>query len=153
MGGKRVLAAGKFDILHLGHIAYLRQARELAGKDGQLIVVVAKDSTILRERGAPPVFPEEQRRRIIEALKMVDIAVVGYENADKTKVIMDFRPDIIALGYDQQVDVEELSSRLRQLGLNTEIVRLERKDADGLSSSTTIRKRIIEYYRNNGRAR
>ncbi|MHA1736322.1 MAG: adenylyltransferase/cytidyltransferase family protein, partial [Candidatus Thorarchaeota archaeon] len=45
MAGKRVLAAGKFDILHLGHIAYLEQARELAGEDGELIVVIARDST------------------------------------------------------------------------------------------------------------
>ncbi len=153
MAGKRVLAAGKFDILHLGHIAYLEQARELAGEDGELIVVVARDTTILRERGAPPVFPQEQRRRIIASLKMVDEAVIGYDTTDRTKIVADYQPDIIALGYDQEIDIEQLSLELERRGLRTKIVRLERKDADGLSSSTTIRRRIIEYYKNNGTVR
>jgi cytidyltransferase-like protein len=53
--GKRVLAAGKFDILHLGHLAYLNQARQLVGEDGELVVVIALDKTIEKQRGAPPV--------------------------------------------------------------------------------------------------
>ena len=50
MSGKRVLAAGKFDILHLGHLAYLEQAKKLAGDDGELVVIIARDNTIERER-------------------------------------------------------------------------------------------------------
>jgi cytidyltransferase-like protein len=65
MLGKRVLAAGKFDILHLGHLAYLNQARQLVGEDGELVVVIALDKTIEKQRGAPPVFPQEQRRRLV----------------------------------------------------------------------------------------
>lgn len=154
MSGKRVLAAGKFDILHLGHLAYLEQARELAGPDGELVVVIALDKTIEKERGAPPVFPAEQRRRIVEALGVVDKAVIGYDTDDHTKIVVDLKPDVIALGYDQYTDEERLGEVLHKRGINTEIIRLNHRPADGLCSSTKIRKHIIDYYREeNGRAR
>ena len=150
MKGKRVLAAGKFDILHLGHIAYLEQARELAGEDGELVVVIALDKTIVRERGAPPVFPQEQRRRIVDSLKFVDRAVVGIDTDDHTTIVSEIKPDIIALGYDQYTDVSSLEAHFASTGLKTKIVRLKKRNADGLCSSTVIRERIIDYYRENG---
>ncbi|MHA2377719.1 MAG: adenylyltransferase/cytidyltransferase family protein [Candidatus Thorarchaeota archaeon] len=153
MAGNRVLAAGKFDILHLGHLAYLEQARELVGSDGELVVIVALDKTIEKERGAPPVFPAEQRRRIVESLSIVDRAVLGYDTTDHTSVVVDIKPDIIALGYDQRTDIDALEKRFSELGMSTKIVRLEKRDADGLSSSTLIRKRIIDYYNDNGTPR
>ncbi len=153
MAGKRVLAAGKFDILHLGHIAYLEQARELVGDGGELVVVVALDRTVQKERGAPPVFPAEQRRRIVESLKMVDKAVLGYDTTDHTSIVVDIDPDIIALGYDQQTDMDALEKLFSENGMSTKIVRLEKRVADGLCSSTVIRRRIIDYYRENGTPR
>ncbi len=153
MPGKRVLAAGKFDILHLGHIAYLEQAKKLAGSDGELVVVIARDSTIVRERGAPPVFPAEQRRKIVESLKMVDRAIIGHETNDQSVIVTEIKPDIIALGYDQRADIEGLNRTFRERGMNTQIVRLEKREAEGLCSSTLIRKRILDYYRENGTAR
>lgn len=151
MPGKRILAAGKFDILHLGHLAYLEQARELAGEDGQLIVVIALDKTIELERGAPPVFPAEQRRRLVEGLDVVDKALLGYDTTEHTAIVIDIEPDIIALGYDQRTDIEALEAVFRKKGMTTKVVRLEKRDADGLCSSTLIRKRIIDFYNENGR--
>lgn len=153
MKGKRVLAAGKFDILHLGHVSYLEQAREIAGEDGELVVVIALDKTIVRERGAPPVFPAEQRRKIVESLKFVDRALIGLDTEDHTKIVSEIDPDIIALGYDQYTDTNAMEKFLESNGLKAKIVRLEKRDADGLCSSTLIRKRIIDYYRENGTPR
>jgi FAD synthetase len=153
MKGKRVLAAGKFDILHLGHIAYLEQARDLAGEDGELVVVIALDKTIVKERGAPPVFPQEQRRKIVESLKFVDRAVIGFDSDDHTIIVSEIKPDIIALGYDQYTDISSLEAHFASTGLKTKIVRLEKRTADGLCSSTLIRERIIDYYRENGTPR
>ncbi len=153
MAGKRVLAAGKFDILHLGHLAYLKQAKELAGEEGELIVIIALDKTIERERGAPPVFPQEQRRKLVEALAVVDQAIIGLDTEDHTEIVIQTKPDIIALGYDQYTNLEYLQQRISELGLHAKIVRLERIIADGLNSSTLIRKRIIDFYRENGRPR
>lgn len=151
MSKTSVLAAGKFDILHLGHLAYLRQARKLAGEDGELIVIIALDKTIERERGAPPVFPQEQRRKLVEALEIVDRAILGIDTDDHTKIVLEVKPDIIALGYDQYTDEERLEKRISECGLQTKVVRLEKMTADGLCSSTLIRQRIIDYYRENGR--
>ena len=153
MSGKRVLAAGKFDILHLGHLAYLEQAKEAAGEGGELIVVIALDKTIEKERGAPPVFPQEQRRRLVESLDVVDKAVLGYDTSDHTVIVTDIRPDVIALGYDQKTDIQSLEKHFKEKDMTTEIVRLEQRKADGLYSSTLIRERIIEFYRENGRVR
>jgi FAD synthetase len=151
MTRKRILAAGKFDILHLGHVAYLEMAKELAGEDGELVVVLALDKTIERERGAPPVFPQEQRRKIVESLAFVDQAIIGLDTNDHTIIIDQVQPDVIALGYDQYTDVSALEKHFEEKGLNTKIVRLEKREADGLCSSTEIRKRIINHYRENGR--
>ena len=153
MAGKRVLAAGKFDILHLGHLAYLKQARSLAGEDGELIVIIALDKTIERERSAPPVFPQEQRRKLVEALGFVNRAVIGLDTEDHTEIVIETKPDIIALGYDQHTNLEHLEQRISEKGLHTKVIRLEKIVADGLFSSTLIRKRIIDYYRENGRPR
>ena len=153
MSGKRILAAGKFDILHLGHLAYLEQAKELAGEDGELVVVIALDGTIVKERGAPPVFPQEQRRKLVESLDVVDRAVLGYETVDHTLIVRDLKPDIIALGYDQSADIDSLQEMFNRENLGCTVVRLEKRDADGLCSSTLIRKRIIDYYNENGTAR
>lgn len=153
MKGKRVLAAGKFDILHLGHVSYLEQAKELAGEDGELVVVIALDKTIVRERGAPPVFPAEQRRKIVESIQFVDRALIGLDTDDHTKIVSEIKPDIIALGYDQYTDTSALEAYFAEKGLKTKIVRLEKRYADGLCSSTLIRKRIIDYYRENGTPR
>ncbi|NHI83489.1 MAG: FAD synthase [Candidatus Thorarchaeota archaeon] len=153
MAGKRVLAAGKFDILHLGHLAYLEQARQLAGDDGELIVVIALDKIIESERGAPPVFPAEQRRRLVESLGIVDKAIIGYDTTDHTRIVVDTNPDIVALGYDQYTDIDALEAAFRTERMNTRVIRLEKKEANGLCSSTLIRKRIIDYYRENGRPR
>lgn len=153
MAKKRVLAAGKFDILHLGHLAYLEQAKGLAGENGELIVVIALDKTIERERGAPPVFPQEQRRRLVEALGVVDGAVLGLDTADHSDIVAQIRPNIIALGYDQYTDTDRLEQKISEMSLDTKIVRFGKKTADGLSSSSLIRERILKYYRENGRAK
>ena len=151
MAGRLVLAAGKFDILHLGHLAYLEQCRKLAGKDGELVVVIALDTTIKSVRGVLPVFPQEHRRRIIESLEIVDRAVLGYDSVNHTDIVEDIKPDIIALGYDQYTNIESLEESFRKKGMSTKIVRLEKLSAEGLDSSTLIRERIFKYYKENGK--
>jgi len=105
--GKRVLAAGCFDLLHYGHLRYLEEAKKLGGEGAELVVVVARDSTIMRRKGRPPVMKEEDRRALVEALKPVDRAILGGVDFDTELVIREVKPDIIALGYDQN-DLEEI---------------------------------------------
>ncbi|MEM4657221.1 MAG: adenylyltransferase/cytidyltransferase family protein [Candidatus Methanosuratincola sp.] len=118
--GKRVLAAGCFDLLHYGHLRYLEEAKKLTGSGGELIVVVARDATILKRKGRPPVMNEEHRRELVEALKPVDRAVLGGVDFDTKAILESLMPDIVALGYDQ----EDLAEVLRREGFKGEIVKL-----------------------------
>jgi FAD synthetase len=103
----RVLAAGCFDLLHYGHLRYLEEAKKLGGEGAELIVVVARDSTILKRKGHPPVMNEERRRALVESLKPVDRAILGDTGFSTSRVIKRVNPDIIALGYDQ-TDLAEM---------------------------------------------
>lgn len=131
--GKRVLAAGCFDLLHYGHLKYLEEAKKLGGEGAELVVVVARDATIMKRKGHSPVMNEEHRRALVESLKPVDRAFLGGPDLDTARVIKDVKPDIIALGYDQD-DLAELVAREVK---SAKIVRLKKY---GDVSSSTIRK-------------
>jgi FAD synthetase len=131
--GKKVLAAGVFDLLHYGHLRYLEEAKKLGGEGAELIVVVARDSTVLRRKGRLPVMNERHRKELVAALKPVDRVILGGTDLDTTRVIRKVKPDIIALGYDQN-DIAELVERQ---GGGEKIVRLKKY---GDVSSSMIRK-------------
>src|SRR3989338_11029882 len=92
-----VLAFGTFDLLHPGHISYLRQAKAL-GK--RLVVVIATDSNVEKIKGKRPLNSQEARKELVEALKIVDEALIGFED-DMIKSVEKVKPEIVALGYDQ----------------------------------------------------
>ena len=141
---KTVLTSGAFDLLHYGHIRLLEEAKKLGGPGSRLVVIIARDETIMRLKGRRPVIPEDQRRAVVEALKMVDEALLGYEDLDMTSVIEKVRPDIIAVGHDQD-DIEEMIRRVvEEKGLNIEIVRIGRFGPFDLNSSSKIKRKIVE---------
>ncbi|MET1123776.1 MAG: adenylyltransferase/cytidyltransferase family protein [Archaeoglobaceae archaeon] len=137
---KRVVATGTFDIIHPGHIRYLEEAKKLGD---ELIVIVAREKNVKHK--PKPVLPEEHRRRVVEAIKYVDMAILGDEE-DIFKPIIELKPDVIALGYDQHFDEEWLKSELRKRGLNCEVVRIKVKEDCELCSSHKIIERILERY-------
>jgi cytidyltransferase-like protein len=118
---KTVLMFGTFDILHPGHLRILKQARLLGDK---LVVVIALDSTVNAIKKRSPVHNQEERQKQIQAVSSVSRAILGYED-DKYKVLDEVRPDIIALGYDQEAFVDMLKPELKKRGLKTKIVRLK----------------------------
>ncbi|HEX9708845.1 MAG TPA: adenylyltransferase/cytidyltransferase family protein [Candidatus Thermoplasmatota archaeon] len=127
----RVMATGVFDLLHPGHLHFLRSAKELGD---ELVVVVATD-VMVRRRKHEPVTPQEMRRELVEGLKPVDRAVVGRED-DIYKTVEEVRPDIIALGYDQSFREEDIRAELERRGLgHIRVVRLSKQtsgyDLDG----------------------
>ncbi|MEM2939641.1 MAG: adenylyltransferase/cytidyltransferase family protein [Candidatus Bathyarchaeia archaeon] len=147
--GKVVLAEGTFDLLHYGHVYYLTNAKKLGGEKSKLIVIVARDKTVERLKGRKPIIPEDQRRAIVEALKVVDEAILGYEEMDIVKVIEKVKPDIIALGYDKEDMERNLKRYVGEKNLNVEVVRLNRFEGGDISSSSKIKRKIIEEYRSN----
>ncbi len=136
----RVMASGVFDILHLGHLHYLRQAKELGD---ELVVVVARDSTV-RGMKHEPVTPEEMRRELVDALKPVDRAILGHEG-DIYKTVEDVRPDIIALGWDQPFEPEEIEAECRKRGSQVRVIRLKRLEGD-LDGTTKIINKVISLW-------
>lgn len=120
---KRIMVFGTFDILHEGHLDFFRQARSLV-PDPQLIVSVARDASAARIKGDAPRNNESFRMREIEACPLVDEVVLGDREGFISHII-EARPDIIALGYDQQSEyVRDLPAELSKAGLETKIVRL-----------------------------
>jgi FAD synthetase len=136
----RVMASGVFDILHSGHLHYLEEAKALGD---ELVVVVATDSTV-RKRKHEPITPEKMRLELVQNLKPVDKAVLGREG-NMFDVVVELRPDIIAIGYDQKFDADKIKKDLADRGLNVEIVRCA-KCEDELNGTRKIIAKIIDWH-------
>lgn len=115
-----VMCFGSFDILHPGHIYFLKQAKRLGDN---LVVVVALDSTIKAVKGITPKYNEKQRVEHIRDLKIADKVIPGYE-ADKYEIIEEINPDVIALGYDQDSFAGKLKEEMEKRMMNQKIIRL-----------------------------
>ncbi len=139
-----VLTSGAFDLIHYGHIRLLEEAKRLGGPDARLVVIVARDETIRRLKQHLPVIPEDQRRAVVEALRVVDEALLGYEDLDMATVIDRVQPDIIAVGYDQD-GIEAMAAKaIEERGLKIEVKRIKRFARDDLDSSSKIKRKIVE---------
>jgi rfaE bifunctional protein nucleotidyltransferase chain/domain len=134
--GERVtLANGNFDLLHVGHVRYLRAAKALGGK---LVVAVNSDSSVRALKGdGRPIMPENERAEIVAALADVD-AVVVFPELDVRAIIREIRPDIQAKGTDYTVDSVPERETLAEYGGCVAIV----GDSKDHSTSEIIRSRL-----------
>ena len=144
---KVVLASGTFDLLHLGHVKYLEEAKRAGGKNAELIVIVARDKTVEKRKGRKPVMPEDQRRALVESLRVVDEAILGYEDFDLGKVIDKIRPDVIAVGHDQKDMEKRVQKAVNDKGLSIQVVKIGKFGKDEFNSSLKIKRKIIELYK------
>lgn len=144
---KVVLASGTFDLLHFGHVKYLEEAKKAGGANAELIVIVARDSTVEKRKGKKPVMPEDQRRSLVESLKVVDEALLGYEEFDISKVVEKIRPDIIAVGHDQDGIEREVRKAVAEKNLKIQIAKIGRFGKEKLNSSSKIKRKIIESFK------
>jgi len=143
----KVLTAGTFEILHPGHIYYLKEAWKL----GRVITIVSRDSTVKKIKKREPIVNEDQRLQVVSSLYYVHKARLGYED-DMLRVVEEERPNIILLGPDQPVDEDWLKRELEKRNLNNvEIVRLKSKLNKDIYSTSNIIKKIIEKYVGNTR--
>jgi FAD synthetase len=134
----RVLATGTFDILHPGHLLYLEEAKKLGD---ELFVIVARDATVKKYKRSP-IIPEEQRLRMVAALKVVDKAMLGSE-WDMYEPLYSIRPDIIALGYDQGFNEEALEKELRERGFHSKVIRIRERNSNAFCKAGAIINRIL----------
>jgi len=117
---KVVFAGGVFDIIHPGHVHTLTESKKLGDV---LVVSVARDNTVIKNKGREPVNDERLRRELVQALKCVDLAILGSRTNIFETVIM-VKPNIIALGYDQKHSEKFLVEESAKRGMSVEVVRL-----------------------------
>ena len=113
----RVIAQGTFDIVHTGHVHYLREAASMG--DELHVIIARRDNVTHKEK---PVLPDRQRRDLIAALDMVDHAIVGHEE-DIFAPVVEIDPDIIVLGHDQYHDERAIEDELADRGVDCEVRR------------------------------
>jgi D-glycero-beta-D-manno-heptose 1-phosphate adenylyltransferase len=134
-GERVILANGNFDLLHVGHVRYLRGAKAL---DGRLVVAVNSDESVRALKGeGRPVMPAEERAEIVAALADVD-AVVIFPELDVRAIIRQIRPDIQAKGTDYTVDSVPERDAVAEYGGRVAIV----GDPKDHSTSEIIRARL-----------
>lgn len=128
---------GVFDLLHPGHISFLKQAKKLGPF---LVVSVARDVNVKKIKGKSPIFDEKKRAEHIKQLKLASKVVLG-GTKDAWPHIKKEKPDIIALGYDQGSFVGNLPKELLKRGLKAKIIRLKAFRPE-VFKSKILRKRL-----------
>ncbi len=143
---KVVLAGGVYDVLHLGHLAALNEAKSLGDL---LVAVVATDITVEMLKGRKPLFPEKDRQALVEGLKPVDKAILGYEDVGFgfEQVLMEVMPNIVAFGYDQENLEKTVREIIEKHKLKIQIVKLSKFDHEKYASSTSLRRKLSEELR------
>src|SRR4030065_2568466 len=135
-----VLASGVFDLLHLGHVRFLEAAKKAGGSNAKLIVIIARDKTAEKRKGKRPIMSENQRCALVESLKIVNCAFLGLEKFDIGKVIDAIKPDVIAVGYDQEGMEKTVRDYVKQKEVGLEIVKIDKFEEDELDSSSKIKQ-------------
>lgn len=130
---------GTFDILHLGHLDLFRQARKLGD---YLIVVVARDVNVKKIKKNQAINNEKERLELLQHIDLVDKAIWG-DTRDVYKVIRTYKPDVIALGYDQKEFTDTLKDKIKEFKLAAKVVRLKPYKA-GTKKSGKIKSLLLK---------
>lgn len=135
-----VMARGTFDVVHPGHVHHLTGA---AAVGSELYVIVARLQNVTHEPN--PILSNEQRRETVEALAIVDEAVLGHPE-DVFVPIDWIGPNVIVPGHDQHHDEDSLADALAARGHECRVERGSQADTDGgiITSSDTIVERVLD---------
>lgn len=119
-GGERVVFTnGCFDLLHTGHVRYLRAAR---AKGDRLVVGLNSDRSVRELKGpSRPITPESERAEVLSALRCVD-AVLIFDEATATDTLLALRPDVYAKGGDYRPETLPETPAARQVGATIELL-------------------------------
>lgn len=94
---KRVITYGTFDLLHYGHINLLRRARELGD---YLVVALSTDEFNWNQKQKKCYFPYEERKRMLEAIRYVDLVIPEESWEQKTTDVDKYQIDVFVMGDD-----------------------------------------------------
>ena len=135
-GEKVVFTNGCYDIIHVGHVRLLREAK----KQGDVLVVaINSDSSVQALKGQErPYVPQDERAEVMAGLESVDYVII-FNELDPLRVITELKPDVLVKGGDWTVDT--IVGRDVVEGAGGKVIALP--FVDGVST-TTIIKRIIK---------
>lgn len=105
-----VLTFGTFDVFHIGHLRILERAAALGNR---LIVGVSSDALNISKKGRPPVFPEDERMRIVAALRCVDAVFLEESLEQKRDYLLQHKADVLTMGDDWKGRFDEFSDICR----------------------------------------
>ena len=98
--GKIVYSGGTFDLIHSGHIRFLRACRRIAGDEGQVVLALNTDEFVEAYKGKAPVMTYDERKTVLLGCKYVDDVVPNLSGADSKPTILNVEPDFIVIGDD-----------------------------------------------------
>ncbi len=128
-----VFTNGCFDLLHIGHIQLLEEARR---QGNRLIVGLNSDDSVRQLKGpGRPLVPERERARVLAALSAVD-AVVVFEESTPLRLIEAIRPDVLVKGGDYTEENVIGASEVRSWGGRVDLIPL----VEGISTTGLIAK-------------
>ncbi len=103
---KRIITFGTFDLLHIGHLNILKRAKQMGG---HLIVGISTDQLNFNKKAKKPIYSQEERLQLIEALGVVDEVFYEESLALKRTYIIEHRADILVMGNDWAGKFDEFS--------------------------------------------
>jgi len=135
VGRRLVFTNGVFDLLHVGHVRYLAQARALGDA---LLVAINSDRTVRELKGPDrPIFNQAERAEILAALRFVDYVTV-FDNISPRSLIAELLPDVLVKGGDYQLDQIHGREEVEAAGGNV----ISLPFVEGASTTDIIKKMI-----------
>ena len=132
-GKKIVFTNGCFDILHVGHVRYLKEAKALGDI---LILGLNSDCSVKSLKGLNrPINNESDRAEVLSALKAIDYVVI-FDEKTAENIVAEVKPDIYAKGGDYSIDTLPEAKIVAEHGGKTVLLQL----VDGKSSTNIINK-------------
>jgi len=133
MNIKKILIFGVFDGVHDGHLSFINEARS---HGDQLVAIVARDSVVEKLKGKLPKYNEVERIKDLLEVKEIDLVFLGDPETGTYNILKEIRPDIVFLGYDQNVLCEDLKKAVKKKNIpDVEIITGIPYKSDSLHSS------------------
>ena len=108
-----------------------------------MVVVVARDETVLDRKGRRPVLPEYERRKLVQALRVVDRAILGHKRLDLLGVLREVKPKMVTIGYDQSQIRRSVQRVIDKEKLPIRVMQIRKFGPSWLNSSTKIKSRVL----------
>lgn len=137
-----VMIFGTFDLLHPGHINFIKQAKKCGD---YLILILSRNETVKNLKGYYPSEDIETRAHNLALTELVNLIIYGRLDRHY-QVIKKYQPDVICLGYDQNHFIDKLDEKIKQYGLKTKVIRLKAYKPERYKTSVIKRYNSARIY-------